>query len=159
MKTRGRNRYSQSGVFSELQNVGADSKGLSPFLAFWRSAITPPRDSVDSKARKAGAWMAVDVSPARAMNRRHPILEFLSSALEALAIHPPLGLDPVQAHDYWLPDEIVALRRPQGSLSDKPVDKRSSGSEPQGPRRVRQIHLSRSTNRSRRRVGATRRDN
>jgi hypothetical protein len=152
-------RYSQTGVFTEPQDVSADSKGLSPFLAFWRSAITPPRDSVDSKARKNTAWMAVDVSPARAMNRRHPILEFLSSALETLAIHPPLGLDPVQAHDYWLPDEIVALRRTQRSSSDKPVDKRSLGAEPLGPRRVRHIRLPRSTNRSRRRVGATRRDN
>jgi len=152
-------RYSQTGVFTEPQNVGADSKGLSPFLTFWRSAITPSRDSLNGKTRKNTAWMAVDVSPARAMNRRHPILEFLSSALETLAIHPPLGLDPVQAHDYWLPDEIAALRRPLRSLKDKPADPRSSGAEPLVLRRVRHIRLCRSTHRSRRRVGATRKDN
>jgi len=159
MKTRQRNRHSQRGVFSELQNVGADSKGLSPFLAFWRSAITPPRNSIDGKVRKNTAWMAVDVSPARAMNSRHPILEFLANLLETLATHPSAGLDPVQAHDYWLPDDLVALRRPHGNLRDEPVDKRSLSAEPVVPRRVRHVRLSRGTNRSRRRVGATRRDN
>jgi hypothetical protein len=158
MKIRERSLYSQPGVFPELQNVGADSKGLSPFLAFWRSVITPPRNSIDGNVRKNTAWMAVDVSPARATNRRHPILEFLSSALETLATHPPVGLDAVQAHDYWLPDDLVALRRPHGSLRDEPVDKRSLSAEPVVPTRVHHIRISR-THRSRRRVGATRRDN
>jgi hypothetical protein len=154
MKTRERKRYSQPGVFSELQNVGADSKGLSPFLAFWRSGTTPPVDSLDGKTRKTAAWMVVDISPAHPMRRRHPILEFLASARETLATHPPLGLDPVQAHDYWLLDDIAALRRPQEGLRDK----RSSGAEHLVSRRLGHNGVTR-TNRSRRRVGTTRRDN
>jgi hypothetical protein len=74
MKVRERKDRSQPGVLAELQNVGADSKGLSPFLAFWRSAITPPVDFLDGKTRKTAAWIEVDVSTARGMSRRHPIL-------------------------------------------------------------------------------------
>jgi len=151
-------RYSQTGVFTEPQDVSADSKGLSPFLAFWRSAITPSRDSIDGKGGKAAAWMAVDVSPARPTIRRHPILEFLSSAFETLATHPSVGFEPVQAHYYWLPEEIAALRTPLRSLKDK-ADTRQSGAEPLVLRRVRHLRLSFSTHRFQRRVGATRKDN
>jgi hypothetical protein len=158
MKTRQRTRHSQPGVFPELQNVGADSKGLSPFLAFWRSAITPPRNSIDGKVRKNTAWMAVDVSPARAMNRRHPVLDLISSALEILAIHPPLGLGPVQAHDHWLPDDFIALRRPRDRMGSEFVANQSQATEASVPRRVRHIRIS-GVNPSRHRVRAVRRDN
>jgi hypothetical protein len=144
------------GVLSELQNVGADSKGLSPFLAFWRSATTPPTDSPKQTAPKPRAWLVVDVSPRRRVKHRRPILDTLFSALKTLAIQPAFGVDPVRAHDYWLPEDVAPQLRPTDTAQVESVEQAIVRPEAAAPRRAR--HARRRPNRSRRMVEATRRD-
>jgi hypothetical protein len=145
------------GVLSELQNVGADSKGLSPFLAFWRSATTPQTDSQKERMTRPRAWLVVDVSPKPRVKRERPILDTLFSALKSLAIQPAFGVDPVQAHDYRLPDDLAALRRPTQTARLASEGKQQNAASSPAPRRARHVRISRAS-RSRRRVGATRRD-
>ena len=145
------------GVLSELQNVGADSKGLSPFLAFWRSATTPRTDSPTERAPKPRSWLVVDVSPRRRVKPRRPILDTLFSALKKLAIQPAFGVDPVQAHDYRLSEGLADMRGPKDTAQLEPVEKQPSAPKPAAHSRVRYVRVSR-TGRSRRVVGATRRD-
>ena len=157
MSVRKRNDPSTPGVLSELQNVGADSKGLSPFLPFWRSATTPRVDPPSDERAKPRAWLMVDVSRVRREKRRRPILDTLFSALKTLAIQPAFGVDLVQAHDYWLPDDIVAVRRSTDTAKLVSEDKQPSATKPPPPRRARHIRISRAS-RSRRMLRATRRD-
>jgi hypothetical protein len=145
------------GVLSELQNVGADSKGLSSFLAFWRSATTPPVDPPSDRPAKPRAWFMVDVSPVRRVKRRRSILDTLFSALKTLATQPAFGVDPVQAHDYGLPNDLAALRRPTDTTQLASVATQPSAQKPPARKRVRHVRLSRAS-RSRRMVGASRRD-
>jgi hypothetical protein len=144
-------------VLSELQNVGADSKGLSPFLAFWRSGTTQRTVPHSDGPTKPRAWLVVDVSPRRRAKPRRPILDTLFRALKVLAIQPAYGVDPVQAHNYWLPEDLAALRKPTATAQLESVEKQSSAAKPPAPSRVRYVRISR-TGRSRRMAGATRRD-
>jgi len=82
-------------VLPELQNEGADSEDLSPFLAFWRSESKPEPAAPSDRSRR-GPWMTVDVSPRRAVPQRRPIIERLFSVFALLARHPAFG-DPIQA--------------------------------------------------------------
>jgi hypothetical protein len=83
---------------------------------------------------KSRAWLVVDVSPARRPRRRRSFVERLFKAFELLAIHPPFGIDPVQAHDYWLPEDLAKLRRRTDRRDYEPAAKAPS-SRP-APRRL-----------------------